>query len=183
LINNITSNPRIRRGVYIFLGLLTLIMVALSFIELWVLSNTSDMTAYGSVEADSNGYPANDQRGAFVILKDNHNPLYRGNLIELLATTEPGVVDTAQGAHLVSTEIQSLLVQSSALNDPGDYRVYRIGDPNSEPMTYDRRPGGKDLVIMPKSGQWPPGAYMVDIPADGMFGGRTYYQFFVDPEQ
>jgi len=182
LINNITGNPRIRRGVYIFLGFLTLVMIVLSFMELWVLNTTAEMSAYGSVEADANGYPANDQRGAFVVLNDKHNPIYQGNLIELLATTEPGVVDTTQGAHLVSSEIKSLLVQSSALNEPSDYRVYRIGEPTSDPMKYERAPGGKDLIITSQTGRWPPGAYMLDIPADGMFGGRTYYQFFVDPE-
>jgi len=183
VINNITGNSRVRLGVYIFLGFLTLVMIALSFMELWVLNSTSDMEAYGSVAADENGYPANDQRGAFVVLNDNHNPIYQGNLIELLATTEPGVVDTSQGAHLVSRDIKALLVQSSALNEPSDYRVYRIGVANADPMNYERQPGGKDLMITSQTGQWPPGAYMLDIPADGMFGGRTYYQFFVDPEK
>ena len=37
--------------------------------------------------------------------------------------------------------------------------------------------------IEPELGRWEPGAYLVDIPAEGMFGGRTYYQFFVDNEQ
>lgn len=183
MINNITGNPRIRLGVYIFLGFLTLVMITLSFLQLWVLNTTTDMDAYGSVAADANGYPANDQRGAFVVLNDKHNPIFQGSLIELLATTEPGVVDRSQGAHLVSSEIKSLLVQSSALNEPSDYRVYRIGEPTSDPMNYVREPGGKDLTITPQSGQWPPGDYMLDIPADGMFGGRTYYQFFVDPEK
>jgi hypothetical protein len=158
-------------------------MVGLSFVQLWVLYSTSDMTAYGTVAADANGYPANDQRGAFIVLNDEHNPIYQGNLIDLLATTEPGVVDTTQGAHLVSREIKAILVQSSALNEPEDYRVYRIGEPDVLPMNVEDQPGGKVLLITPKDGQWPAGAYILDVPADGMFGGRTYYQFFVDPEK
>src|SRR5262245_60936275 len=158
-------------------------MIALSFMELWVLNTTTDMSAYGSVAADANGFPANDQRGAFVVLNENHNPLYQGNLLMLLATTEPGVVDSTQGAHLISSDIKALLVQSSALNEPSDYRVYRIGEATTDPMKYERQPGGKDLLITSQSGVWQPGAYMLDIPADGMFGGRNYYQFFVDPEK
>jgi hypothetical protein len=167
---------------YIFLGILAAIMVGLSFVQLWVLYSTSDMTAYGSVAADANGYPANDQRGAFIVLNDEHNPMYQGNLIDLLATTEPGVVDSPQGAHLVSREIKAILIQSSALNEPDDYRVYRIGEADSLAMKAEAQPNGKVLLITRKDGLWPAGAYMLDVPADGMFGGRTYYQFFVDPD-
>jgi len=53
-INRVTGNPKIRRGVYIFLGILALVMVALSFVQLWVLFTVDDMTAYGSVQAGAN---------------------------------------------------------------------------------------------------------------------------------
>jgi hypothetical protein len=181
LINNITGNPKVRRGVYIFLGFLTLVMVALSVVQLWVLFSTSDMTAFGSVQSSANGLPDADQSGAFIILNNEHNPIYEGDLLQLLATTDPGVVDTTQGAHLQSSEIKSLLVQSAQLGDTSDYRVYRVGDPDSEPMKYDEQPGNKILYITPQAGQWTAGDYLVDIPSEGMFGGRTYYEFFVDP--
>jgi hypothetical protein len=74
-------------------------------------------------------------------------------------------------------------VQSYELGDPADYRVYRIGDPTSDAMNYDEQPGNTLLYITPQSGQWPPGDYLIDIPSEGMFGGRTYYQFFVDPDK
>lgn len=180
MISNITTNPKIRRWVYIFLGFLAFVMVALTGVQLWVLWSTQDMTAYGSVQAGVNGLPDPNQSGAYIILNDQHNPLYQGDLLQLLATTEPGVVDPTQGAHLLSREIKSLLVQSAQLGDPADYRVYRIGDPDVEPMNYDQKPGNKLLYITPKSGSWPDGNYMMDIPSEGMFGGRTYYQFFVD---
>jgi len=182
-ISQITSNTKIRRWVYIFLGVLTLAMLGLSFVQLWVLFTVDDMSAYGSVPAGANGLPNPDESGAFIILNDEHNPAYEGNLIELLATTDPGVVDPSQGAHLLSKEIKSLLVQSAELGDSTDYRVYRIGDPNNDAMNYQAPPGNTLLYITPQTGQWPPGNYLVDIPSEGMFGGRTYYQFFVDPDQ
>jgi len=182
-ISRITANTRIRRGVYILLGVLLLVMVGLTIVQLWVLNTVDNMTAYGSVPAGSNGLPNPDESGAYVILNDDHNPIYQGNLVELLATTDPGVVDATQGAHLVSHEIKSLLVQSYELGDPGDYRVYRIGDPTTDAMKYDEQPGNTLLYITPQSGQWQPGNYLVDIPTEGMFGGRTYYQFYVDPDK
>jgi len=182
-INRVTGNPKIRRGVYIFLGILALVMVALSFVQLWVLFTVDDMTAYGSVQAGANGLPNPDESGAFIILNNEHNPTYEGNLIELLATSDPGVVDPSQGAHLHSSDIKSLLVQSAQLGDAPDYRVYRIGVADSDPMKYSPVPGNKLLYITPQSATWAPGNYLIDIPAEGMFGGRTYYQFFVDPDQ
>jgi hypothetical protein len=182
-INRITGNPKIRRWVYIFLGLLALAMVALSLVQLWVLSTVDNMTAYGSVPAGANGLPNPDEAGAFIILNDEHNPEYQGNLIELLATSDPGVVDPSQGAHLHSSEIKSLLVQSAELGNTTDYRVYRVGVADADPMKYNEVPGNKLLYITPQSATWAPGNYLIDIPAEGMFGGRTYYQFFVDPDQ
>jgi hypothetical protein len=183
VITRITGNPKIRRWVYIFLGALTLAMVALSLVQLWVLFTVDNMTAYGSVPAGANGLPDPNQAGAFIILNDEHNAMYQGNLIELLATSDPGVVDPTQGAHLHSAEIKSLLVQSAELGDTTDYRVYRIGVADSDPMKYTPISGNKLLYITPQSATWAPGDYLIDIPAEGMFGGRTYYQFFVDPDQ
>jgi hypothetical protein len=182
LINSITSNPRIRRGVYIFLGLLTLIMLALSIVQIWVLSTVSNMTAYGSVAADANGLPNKDQSGAFIILNDEHSPIYEGNLIQLLAVTDP-VVDPSEGAHLASHEIKSLLIQSSQLGDPADYLVMRMDNSDTVPVKYDKQPGNKLLYITPQNGEWPAGDYVLQIPSEGMFGGLTYFQFFIDPNK
>lgn len=184
MIDSIVGNRNVRRGVYILIGTLTLIMLVFAvIIEPWILYTTKQVSAYGSIEANEKGWPREDQRGAFILLNDNHNPIYAGNVLALLATTEAGVVSTQEGAHLLSGEIKSILIQSAVLNNPDDYRIYRLDNPVTEPLKYDRQPGGKVMLITPQSGQWPPGAYQVDIPAEGMFGGRTFYQFFVDPEK
>jgi hypothetical protein len=182
MIESITSNRFIKRAVYIVMGLLALAMVVLSLVQLWVLNTVDYVPAYGSVQANELGWPQSDQRGLFIILNGMHNQAYQGNLLQLLPTTAPGVIDKKAGAHLLSREINYLLVQSAALSEPGEYQVYRIADPEVDKMRYARQPGGKVLLITPESGTWKPGAYEVSIPAEGMFGGRTYFQFFVDPE-
>jgi len=173
---------RLRRAVCIFLGVLALAVFALSLVQLWVLYTAKDVQAYGAVQADERGWPPADQRGAFLVLADQHNPLYPSNLIELLATTELGVVDSQAGAHVVPKELKSVLVQSAILNEGKEYRVYRYDVPDQEqkPMKATRQPGGRVMIIEPADGTWDPGSYLVDIPAEGMFGGRTYYQFYVD---
>lgn len=165
-----------------FIGLLTASVLVLSLVQAWVINTANDVAAYGVVQADARGWPDPDQRGAFLMLADKHNSLYPSNLIELLATTEPGVVDTKAGAHLIPSELKSVLVQSAILNEGSEYRVYRIGEPDQEEMKTTRQPGGKVMIIVPQDGVWKPGAYLVDIPSEGMFGGRTYYQFYVDEQ-
>ena len=174
---------RLKRAFYVSIGLLMATVLILSVVQAWVIYTANDVVAYGVVQADEKGWPPADQRGAFLMLAEKHNPLYPGNLIELLATTEPGVVDQKAGAHLVPTELKSVLVQSAILNEASEYRVYRIGEPDQEAMTATRQPGGKVMIFEPQSGAWVPGAYLVDIPSEGMFGGRTYYQFYVDEQK
>src|SRR5436309_600140 len=109
-------HTRARKGVYIFLGLLALAVFALSLVQLWVLYTAQDVSAYGAVQPDERGWPPPDQRGAFLMLGERHNPLYPSNLLELLPTSEPGVVDEKAGAHVVPAELKSVLVQSAILN-------------------------------------------------------------------
>ncbi|MFL5733207.1 MAG: hypothetical protein ACJ78Q_08405 [Chloroflexia bacterium] len=171
---------RLKTGFFVLIGILTVSMVLLSLVELWVINTADNVTAYGAVEADGKGLPPADQRGAFLVLNEQHNPAYAGNLVELLATTEPGVVDTTAGAHLKPAELKSVLIQSAILGEGSEYRVYRIGVPDEQPMKTARQPGGKLLYITPADGVWRPGSYLVDIPSEGMFGGRTYFQFYID---
>src|SRR5215210_4191194 len=82
---------RFRRIGLVIIGLLTLTMVVLSFVQAWVVSTTDQVDAYGVAPSDTRGWPSSDSRGAFLMLNEANNPKYPGNLIELLATTEPGV--------------------------------------------------------------------------------------------
>ncbi len=172
--------PRWKKAIYIFLGLLAVVMVGLSFAQIWVMNSVDQIPGYGVVRASEQGLPPPDERGAFLVLNDAHNPNYPSTLVELLATTEAGVVDAKSGAHLLPGEVKAVMVQSAVVSDGSEYRVYRIGDPSPEPMKFQRLTGGKQMLIEPKDGTWDPGPYIVDIPSEGMFGGRSYFQFYVD---
>ena len=111
--------------------------------------------------------------------RDNQLKVNR-DLVELLETTEAGVVDEKSGAHLLPQELKSVLIQSAIISEGSDYRVYRIAEPESDKMNMARQSGGKVLIVTPADGTWQPGAWIVDTPSEGMFGGRTYYQFYVD---
>jgi hypothetical protein len=175
-----TWRTLLKRTFLVLIGILTVTMVTLSFVQLWVLYTAKNVTAYGAVEANDKGWPKGDRRGAFLMLNQTHNPKYPSNLVELLATTDPWVVDEAAGAHVTPAELNSLLVQSAIVSEGGEYRVYRNGDSEQIPTNAIRQRGGKVMIIEPKDGVWKPGVYLVDIPSEGMFGGRTYFQFYVD---
>jgi hypothetical protein len=172
--------PRLRKIGLITIGVLTLAMIVLSFVQVWLVSTTDNVQAYGVAPADTRGWPDADKRGAFLMLNEPHSAAYPGNLVELLATTEPGVVDEKSGAHVLPRELKAVLVQSAILGEGKDYRVYRIGEPELDKMNTARQSGGKVMIVTPADGTWKPGAYLVDVPSEGMFGGRTYYQFYVD---
>lgn len=183
MINNSSFIRRLSKPVYIFIAFLFVVALILSGIQVWVLL-TWDISGYSSIPATNMGLPPADQNGAFLALNQPHNPKYVGDLVQLLATTEPGVVTPEAGAHLLSREIKGVLVQSDALSENAQYRVYLMdnGIPASQlPMSYTAVKAGTIMLIQPQSGQWMPGAYLVDIPSAGMFGGRDYYEFYVDP--
>ncbi len=169
----------VRKVGYAFIGIMTIAMVALSIIQP-LMFGAEDLPAFGSIPADGRGLPADDKRGAFLILNEPHRPQYPGDIVELLATIEAGVVDEQSGAHLLPNEIKSILIQTAAVSESSDYRVYRFGVEEDQRMKFSRDPGGKLLYIVNTNGSWKPGNYIVDIPSEGMFGGRTYYQFYVD---
>ncbi|HKP53359.1 MAG TPA: hypothetical protein VJ183_12005 [Chloroflexia bacterium] len=174
--------PLPRKLGYIFIGILTFAVLALAIIQPIIFSMVENVPGSASIASDSRGWPTDDKRGAFLMLNEPHGPQYPGNLLALLATTEPGVIDEKAGAHLLPGDIKAILIQSSALNESADYRVYRIGVVEDQKIMHERQPGGKVMLITNSAGKWEPGAYMVDVPSDGMFGGRTYYQFYVDSE-
>jgi len=175
--------PRtLTKVMYVIIGVLMLVAIALSFVQLWVLYTAPDIAAYGSIQSNERGWPASDQRGAFVVLNEEHSPNYPGTLVALLATSSPGVVDETAGAHFLPSDVKSVLIQSAVIGEGSEYRVYRIGEVEQDEMRHTRQPGGRVMTIEPKDGTWDPGAYVVDAPSEGMFGGRTYYQFYVDPQ-
>ena len=163
------------------MGLLVLAVFGLSLVQYWLVYTAPDVMGYGVVHAGEGGMPPPDKRGAFLIVNEANNPLTPGSAIELLPTTQPGVVDTQLGAHLLPHQLKAVLVQVAVAGEPGEYRVYRYLEETQQEMKVIRQPGGRGVMIQPKDGAWQPGTYIVDVPAEGMFGGgRTYYQFYLD---
>lgn len=174
---------RWRKPVYIVLGILGLVMIAMSLVQVWVLLTFEDPVTSGAVSSTGEGLPDSDQRGAYIRLNPGHKTSYSTNLVKLLTTTQAGVIDESNGAHLKPSDIESVIIQSSNISaEIRDYRLYIIADQEEYPMSYERLEGGKTLFIRPSSGVWKVGPYQVDVPKDGMFGGRDYYQFYIDPE-
>ncbi len=174
---------RWRRAGYILIAFLILVVFVLSLVQIWFMFTTTEIPGFGSIRADERGLPPADQRGAFLLLNEDNSSDYPGPILQLLATTEPGVVDQISGAHLRPGDIDAVYVQSAAVSEGADYRVYQIGDVPQSKMKVERQQGGKAISIRPADSTWKPGAYIVDIPSDGMFGGRTYFQFYVDNPQ
>src|SRR5437868_1817260 len=119
------SRRHFKRIGLITVGILMAAMVGLSFVQLWVLYSVDNLPAYGAAQPNAAGLPNPDEHGAFLVLNEPHNPKYPSNLLELLATTEAAVVDSASGAHLLPAELRSVLIQSSNVSEPSEYRLYR----------------------------------------------------------
>jgi hypothetical protein len=183
LLNNATIRTNLKRTGFAFIGLLLIAVIAMSFVELWVIYGTDKIPGFGAVQVGAQGLPGPSQRGAFLILDPSASARFPSTALELLATTEPGVVDAESGAHVYPSELKSVVVQSAVVGGPAEYRVYPIGEQTAGPVKAVPLPGGRAMMIAPESGVWAPGNYIVDVPADGMFGGRTYYQFYIDAEK
>lgn len=180
-----TLSPRVvraRRFGYIAVSILAFSVLALAIAQPIIFGLAPSPLAYGSVQINERGYPQEDKRGAFVMLYPNQGQETRfaSQLIELLATNRAGVVDEAAGAHFYPDEIAHILVQTATINEPGDYRIYRYGADGPEPMKFLRQPDGKHIIMQRQSGEWQPGRYVMDVPSEGMFGGRTFFHFYVD---
>jgi hypothetical protein len=170
-----------RKFGYIAIGILAFAVMALAVVQPLVFGFAANPPAYGFVQTDSNGNPQEDKRGAFIILYPTGSNRFPSDTIELLATTRPGVVDQESGVHLYPDEIAHILVQTASAGEPSDYQVQRAGSETIEPLKFARQPGGKQVIMRRESGEWQPGLHIVNVPSEGMFGGRTFFHFYVDP--
>ena len=160
-------------------GLMIAAVLTLSAYQVWVMNFGPDAPAYSLVIADQNNLPPGDARGAYLQLDGATNRRYPTNLVALLETQTPGVVAPEQSPHVAPNELRAVVVRQSVLAESEAYRVYRVAA-EAYPMTVERLPGGTMGRIYPQDGVWRPGNYLVDIPANGTFGGRSYYSFMVD---
>src|SRR5829696_8871781 len=85
---------------YIAVGIMAFGVLVLSLVQPFIFSMV-EVPGYASILPDGRGLPADDKRGAFLVLNEPHNLAYPGSLLELLATSQAGVVDENAGAHLL----------------------------------------------------------------------------------
>jgi hypothetical protein len=174
---------RKRHPLYLLLpitaGLMIAAVLALSAYQIWVMNFGPDAPAYSLVIAGPDNLPPGDARGAYLQLDGATNQRYPTNLVALLETETPGVVAPEQAPHVAPNELRAVVIRQSVIADSADYRVYRIAA-ETYPMGYERLPTGTMIRVFPEDGVWRPGNYIVDIPANGTFGGRSYYSFMVD---
>ena len=166
---------------YIFIAVLTLAVLSLAIAQPLIFGFAPNPPAYGFVQVDAKGNPQEDKRSAFIMLFPTENNRFPSTTIELLATNRPGVVDETSGVHLYPDEIAQILIQTASVGEPSDYQVYRAGAEVTEPLKAVRQPGGKQIILRRQSGEWQPGMHIIDVPSEGMFGGRTFFHFYVDP--
>ncbi len=175
------ASPRIRRMTRVLMvvsGIMILTVFALSLYEIYIINFAPDAGAYSFVVADEGNLPPTDARGAFLQLTAD-TTRYGTGLIALLETETPGVIAPEQAFHVKPSELVAVAIRQAAIADGADYRVYRVTEAEY-PMGQERLPNGVVLRVFPQDGHWLPGNYIVDIPANGTFGGREYYAFVVD---
>jgi heme/copper-type cytochrome/quinol oxidase subunit 1 len=76
--------------------------------------------------------------------------------------------------------LQSLMVKQKGLDRPDNYKLYHMDDGDRIPLQTEEIDFQRQLSLKPAE-PLETGNYMLDIPIGGMFAGREYYYFRVDP--
>jgi hypothetical protein len=169
-----------RKIMYPLIGLLILIVFALSMYETYVTNFGPDPSSAIGVPSASGVLPRDDQRGAYVQLKPGADPRFPSSLVQLFDSDTPGIFTADETVQLDSHAIDAVIVSQSTIDpDATQYRVYAVAQDPQETVA-ERMNSGRMLRIQPKSGLWAPGSYVVDVPSGGMFdNSRVYYTFTV----
>jgi hypothetical protein len=76
--------------------------------------------------------------------------------------------------------LHSLLVSQKGLDEAVNYQLFHLQDGDQIPLQAEEISFQRQLRLTPTE-PLEPGDYMLDIPIGGMFSGREYYYFRVDP--
>lgn len=178
------SYQTLRKIIYGVIGVLILVVFGLSLYQTYLLNFGPDPITYSGVPAGANALPQEENRGAFLQLKPGVSPgaglHFPSNLVQLLETTEPGVVDAPKLLQIEGGALDAVIVHQATIDTGLDqYRVYAVGKDPQE-MRVERLAGGRMVRIQPSAGPWQPGSYLVDVPSGGMFDtSRLYYAFAI----
>jgi hypothetical protein len=131
------------------------------------------------VPPDAGDLPPADYKGAFLRLKPGADSRFPSNMVQLLETSQPGVVSDDKALYVDAAAIDAVLMNETVIGDPTQYRVYAVGKEPQDTTTH-LLGGGRVLSVQPTSGLWAPGSYIVDAPSGGMFDtSRVYYAFSI----
>lgn len=117
--------------------------------------------------------------GAYLEMGDGQ----QHGLLKLFAWSFP-VDEFPDSAPAVNpAQVQSIFVSQKGLDDAGRYQLYRVeDDDHSDPIPLNAEIVSfqKELRLTPEQ-PLAPGAYLLAMPTGGMFAGREFYYFSVDP--
>lgn len=77
-------------------------------------------------------------------------------------------------------QLDGLLISQKGLSNAENYRLYHLEDGTAIPLQYEEIAFQRQLHLSPNK-PLDTGNYVLDIPAGGMFAGREYYYFRIDP--
>lgn len=109
---------------------------------------------------------------------DNGN---KHGLLKLYAWSFPLDESPKEAPSVNPDFLSSLLISQKGLDTPEQYRLYHMEDGDLIPLRPEEVAFQRQLRLTP-SQPLEPGDYMLDIPTGGMFAGREYYYFRIDPQ-
>jgi heme/copper-type cytochrome/quinol oxidase subunit 1 len=104
----------------------------------------------------------------------------QSGLVKLFSWAFPLDEPPQESPAINPSHIQGFVVRQKGLDDPEHYRLYHLQDGDAVPMSATVTSFQTQLRLVPTE-PLEEGDYMLDIPSGGMFAGREYYYFRVDP--
>lgn len=170
---------KMRPWMNIILALGALAVFVLTIWQLVFLRSAENAAGSMPVQASATNPDVPVRRGLYVQMSDR-------SFNELLPVTEGRLTAPLGVANFAPGTVKWIVVSGSIyLSDSRQYRIYKLyrdGDGSDEiPARLENVQIGEDKVVRfaPQTGTFEPGAYLIDIPTDGMLGGRTYAYFIL----
>jgi hypothetical protein len=101
-------------------------------------------------------------------------------LIKLFAWNFPLDEFPRESPTLDPYQLDGLLISQKGLDNPENYRLFHLEDGAAIPLHYEEIAFQRQLRLTADK-RLVAGTYVLDIPAGGMFAGREYYYFRLDP--
>lgn len=168
------SKPRVRipRGPAIGVGLMLLALFSIPLAPL-----VSGIPS-GQPEHKLMSELPDRANGAYLALSDGR----QSGILKLFPWSFPIDEFPAESPVVSPDQVQNLTISQKGLDEPQRYLLYRLEDGDSHPVALQSQEIAfqRQLSLTPLE-PLEPGDYMLDTPIGGMFAGREYYYFRVDP--